>query len=100
MADIQFKREHPFALDEARKRLERSIDKTAESFGLRFQWNGKVCNFEGPARGYVAVKDDTVEMALNLGFAARLFKSTIERTIIEEIDRALACETPEQDKGL
>ncbi len=92
MADIQFKRGHPFALDEARRRVERSINKTAGSFGLRFQWKGEVCNFEGPARGYVAVKDDTVEMAINLGFAARLLKSTIEKTIIEELGCALACE--------
>jgi hypothetical protein len=49
-----------------------------------------VCNFEGPARGYIAVKDNTVEMAVNLGFAASLLKSAIERTIIEEIDQALA----------
>jgi hypothetical protein len=49
-----------------------------------------VCNFEGPATGYIAVKADTVETAVNLGFAARLLKSTIERTIREEIDQALA----------
>ncbi len=90
MADIQLKRTHAFAREEAKRRIEPSINKTAESFGLRFQWNGDVCNFEGPARGYIAVKDDTVEMAANLGFAARLLKSTIERTIREEIDQALA----------
>ena len=53
-----------------KRRIEPSVNKTAKSFGLRFQWNGDVCNFEGPARGYIVVKDDTVEMAANLGFAA------------------------------
>ena len=90
MADIQFKRKHPYSRDEAKRRIEPSIDKTAKSFGLRFQWNGDVCNFEGQAKGHIVVKDDTVEMAANLGFAARLLKSTIERTIREEIDRTLA----------
>jgi len=90
MADIQLKWKHPYARDKARRRIEPSIAKTAKSFGLRFQWNGNVCNFEGPARGHIVVKDDAVEMAANLGFAARLLKSTIERTIREEIDRALA----------
>ena len=90
MADIQFKRRHPYSRDEAKRRIEPSVNKTAKSFGLRFQWNGAVCNFEGPATGYIAVKDDTVEMEANLGFAARLLKSTIERTIREEIDQALA----------
>ncbi len=90
MADIQFKWKHPYARDEAKRRIEPSIAETAESFGLRLQWNGNVCNFEGPARGHIIVKDDTVEMAANLGFAARLLKSTIERKIREEIDRALA----------
>ena len=90
MADIQLKWKHPYSRDKAKRRIEPSIAKTAESFGLRFQWNGDVCIFEGAARGHIVVKDDTVEMAANLGFAARLLKSTIERTIKEEIDRALA----------
>ncbi|MEA1900394.1 MAG: polyhydroxyalkanoic acid system family protein [Thermodesulfobacteriota bacterium] len=90
MADIQFKRRYPYSRDEAKRRIEPSIDKTAKSFGLRFQWNENVCDFEGPARGHIVVKDDTVEMAANLGFAARLIKSTIEKTIKKEIDRALA----------
>ncbi len=90
MTDIQLKWKHPYARDEAKRRIEPSVAETAKSFGLRFQWNGNVCNFEGPARGYIVVKDDAVEMAANLGFAARLLKSTIERTIREEIDRALA----------
>ena len=90
MADIQFKWKHPYAQDEAKIRIEPSIAETAKSFGLRLQWNGNVCNFEGPASGHIAVKDDTVEMAATLGFAARLIKSTIERTIKEEIDQALA----------
>lgn len=90
MADIQLKWRHPYSCDEAKRRIEPSVNKTAKSFGLRLQWNGNVCNFEGPARGHIAVKDDTVEMAANLGFAARLIKSTIEKTIKEEIDRALA----------
>ena len=90
MADIQLKRRHPYSRDEAKRRIEPSVNKTAKSFGLRFQWNGGVCNFEGPATVYIAARADTVEMAANLGFAARLLKSTIERTIREEIDRALA----------
>jgi putative polyhydroxyalkanoate system protein len=90
MADIRLKRTHPYSRDEAKRRIEPSIDKTAESFGLTFQWNGDVCYFEGQASGYIAVKNYAVEMAVNLGFAARLLKSTIERTIIEEIDQVLA----------
>ena len=90
MADIQFKCKHSYSCDEAKRRIEPSIDKTIKSFGLRFQWNGNVCNFEGPATGYIVVKDDTVEMTANLGFAARLIKSTIERKIKEEIYRSLA----------
>ena len=90
MADIQLKRRHTYSRDEAKRRIEPSIAETAESFGLRFRWNGNVCNFEGPAKGYIVVKDDSVEMAANLGFAAMLIKSTIERTIREEIDHALA----------
>ena len=89
MTDIQLKWNHPYACDEAKRRLEPSIAETAKSFGLRFQWNENVCNFEGTATGYIVVKDDTVEIAANLGFAAGLIKSTIERTIKEEIDRAL-----------
>ena len=90
MADIQLKYKHPYACDEAKRRTELSVNKMAKSFGLRFQWNGDVCNFEGQARGYIVVKDDSVEMEANLGFAARLLKSTIEKTIREEIDRTLA----------
>ncbi len=90
MADIQLKCKHSYSRDETKRRIEPSIAETAESFGLRFQWNGDVCNFEGPARGHIVVKDDTVEMAANLGFAAMLIKSTIERAIREEINRALA----------
>ena len=90
MADIQLKRGHPYSRDEAKRRIEPAINKTAKSFGLGSQWDGYVCNFEGPAKGYIAVKDDTVEMTANLGFTARLLKSVIERTISEEIDQALA----------
>ncbi len=90
MADIQFKWKHPYDCHEAKRRIEPSVNKTVKSFGLRFQWNGDVCNFEGPARGHIAVKNDTVEMTANLGFAARLIKPVIEKRIREEIDRALA----------
>ena len=89
MADIELKRTHRFDRDEAKRRIEPFIKKTADSLRLRFQWNGDVCNFEGPARGYIAVKDHSVEMAVNLGFAAKLLKAGIERTIREEIDQAL-----------
>ncbi len=90
MADIQLNWKHSYSCDKAKRRIEPSIAETAESFGLRFQWNRNVCNFEGPARGHIAVKDDTIEMAVNLGFAARLIKSTIERTIREKIAHALS----------
>ncbi|MDL1967905.1 MAG: polyhydroxyalkanoic acid system family protein [Deltaproteobacteria bacterium] len=90
MADIQFKWKHPYTRAEAKRRIKPSIAETAKSFGLKLQWNGDLCNFEGPAMGHVIVKDDAVEMEANLGFAARLIKSTIERTISEEIDRVLA----------
>ena len=90
MADIQLKRRHPYSRDEAKRRIKLSVNNTAKSFGLRFQWNGDVCNFEGPASGHIAVKDDTIEIAANLGFAARLLKSTIEMTIRKEIDHGLA----------
>ena len=79
MTDIQLKWKHPYTCDEAKRRIEPSIDKTAKSFGLRVQWSRDVCNIEGPAKGHMVVKDDTVEMAVNLGFAARLIKSVIEK---------------------
>ncbi len=90
MADIQIEIGHPYTRYEAKRRIKPSVQKTGTSFGLRLRWNGDICNFRGPARGYIAVKDDSVEIAADLGFAAMLFRSTIEKRIRKRLYQALA----------
>lgn len=89
MADIQLRWKHSHTRDEVKRRIEPFVNKAADSFDLRFQWNGDVCNFEGQATGHIVLRDNAVEMAANLGFAASLIKSTIERTIREGLDQVL-----------
>jgi len=90
VAVIRIARRHGHGLEEARRRITPVIRRTADSYGLRFHWEGDVCLFHGPATGRIAVGEDTVEMDVRLGLAAGLFRASIEREIREALDSALA----------
>ncbi|MDL1977518.1 MAG: hypothetical protein BA868_06800 [Desulfobacterales bacterium C00003106] len=90
MADIQIEIGHSYTRYEAKRRIKPSVQKAATSFGLRLRWNGDICKFQGPARGYIAIKDDSVEMAADLGFVAMIFRTTIEKRIRKKLYQALA----------
>ncbi len=81
MADISLKLNHQFGLEEAKKRIEEALEKTAPKFGLKTNWEGDTCKVSGPVSGSVCVTDKTVEVDVKLGFAMGLMKGKIEDAI-------------------
>jgi putative polyhydroxyalkanoate system protein len=90
MADIKLSREHGHGKAAARERCERLVDKMKDNLGLKVEWDGDTCKFSGPAKGTLVVGEKTVDIEVNLGFAAKIMKGKIEEKVNEGLNRALA----------
>ena len=89
MPDIRFHRLHASSPPHVKKRLEPHIREIAKSYGLLIKWVEHVCYFDGPARGYLRVMDDSVPLLANFSPTALLFKTSIEQSIRRTLDKAL-----------
>lgn len=89
MADIRLYRKHASSRPEVKERLTPYIDSIAKSYGLRIKWMENVCYFDGPARGYLKVMDDSILLLANFIPTARFFKAAIKQGLIENLDNAL-----------
>lgn len=90
MTDIKISRPHSFGKAGARARVESFLDKVPEMGGLKWTWNGDVCNFSGPASGQLVVGESNIDIEVKLGFAAKLLKGKIEARLQEGIEKALS----------
>lgn len=90
MADIRFQKKHTLTTSEAKERIGPVIEKTAREYGLRYRWEGDVCYFKGPAKGYVAVREDSIIMAAKLSLMAKLLKSSIRSQVQDELEKVLS----------
>ena len=90
MADIKVTRAHEYGKAGAKERCEKLFEKLGDNLGLKVAWDGDTCNFSGPAKGALVVNEKSVDIEVNLGFAAKLMKGKIEQKLNEYVDRALA----------
>jgi len=89
MADIKVTRAHAHGKEGARERCARMLDKMKDGVGLKLTWDGDTCRFTGPAEGTLVVNDESVDVEVKLGFAAKIMKGKIEQRLNEGLDKAL-----------
>ena len=90
MADISLKLKHNLECEEAKRRIQKKIDKSAGDFKLRMCWDNNVCHLSGPATGNIRIGENTVEVELKLGLAAKMFRSTIESKLEHSLKNILS----------
>lgn len=89
MADIDITKNHTLGKEGARTAANGVIDRMKSSMGLQGAWNGDVYDFSKPAKGKFTVTDTTVRVEIELGFAMRMMKGTIEERVRGELDKSL-----------
>ncbi len=99
MSRIVIEKRHALDVDEAWRRVVPIIEETARSYGLDVTWEDGRCFFTGPATGHVNVSEESVRLDARLGFAALLFRSTIERQVREGLEKALSDLDDDRDLG-
>ena len=100
MPSIKLSVPHKLGADEAKKRITKLISDTKEKFGgqvsdVRESWNGNRGDFGFKAMGFdvsgnLQVQPATVDIEINLPFAALLFKSKVENEISTKAKELLA----------
>jgi len=88
--DIQIKKIHNFHPDELKAKIEPFICETAKNYGLKYNWVGNVCKFEGQASGNLIIDEKMIHLNARLTFAAKMFKGMIEKNINDMVEKALA----------
>lgn len=91
MADIEVKRTHSMAKDEARKAAEEIAQSLQEKLDVRYHWDGDHLRFSRKgAEGFLRVGDDDLEIQIKLGLMFKPLRGTIERRIVEYLDREVS----------
>src|SRR5688572_10177248 len=100
MPSIKLSLPHKLGADEAKKRITNLINETKEKFGnqvcnVRESWNGNRGDFGFKAMGFdvtgnLLVHPATVDVEINLPFAALPFKGKIERDLSTRAKALLA----------
>lgn len=86
MAKIQLSHPNPFSVEEAKKIVTEVFLPYKSQFGLNSDWNGDILVVSGKgAEGKVSVSVSSIDLQLELGFAASMFKGKIESGIRSEI---------------
>lgn len=89
MADIEISRTNPVSKEEAITRIQDMTQKMEERMGIKVAWAGAKCTFSGLAKGDICVSDDTIDINVKLGLAAKLIKGKIAAGIEKGLDKAL-----------
>jgi len=90
MAKISIVRPHTLGIAGARQAIERVGEDLAAKHQINHAWHGDTLKVQrSGVDGSLEVLEDAVRIDLNLGFAASLFKGTIEQAIQAELDRQL-----------
>lgn len=86
MADMEIRRPHSKAHDEAKKLAEGVAKNMQEEFGMNYEWVGDVINFSrSGVSGTLAVAKDEIVVQAKLGFLL----SALKPKIISEVNRFL-----------
>jgi putative polyhydroxyalkanoate system protein len=91
MATIHIKRSHSLPRDVARAQVEKIARELKARLKADYAWDGDSLKFNrAGASGAIVLGDGYIDLRLKLGLALSPMKGTIEKTILERIDDALA----------
>lgn len=90
MAAIDITRNHTLGKEEAKNRANAMLDKLKDKMGIKGAWAGDTFNVTAPVTGTFKVTDTNVRIELELSFAMKLMKGTIEEKVKESLEKALS----------
>lgn len=92
MADIAKSKNHNLDIESIKKRVEKAAGDIAKKMGIKYTWNGNVCDLSGSGikNGKITVTDTAVSIELNLGIMAKMMKPVIEKEIEAKISEIVA----------
>jgi putative polyhydroxyalkanoate system protein len=90
MAHISIHRKHHLGLEEARTQVEKIAESLKEKLNSEYSWKDDTLHFKrSGANGSIAVSKDSIDLEITLGLTLRPLKGMIEKTIYENLDKAL-----------
>lgn len=89
VADIQLTHPHALGKHVAQQKAAQALAKVKAQTGLDGTWKDDVFTAAKPVKGTLSVTDTEVRVQIDLGFALRLLKTTIEKELKRELRAAL-----------
>lgn len=89
MASVKISHPHHLSIDEAKRRITAAFGAYSAKYNLHQRWEGNRLLVSGPADGHADVGATSVEVALELGVGASLFKRKIAAAIENELEKHL-----------
>jgi putative polyhydroxyalkanoate system protein len=84
---MRISRSHTLGLEEARTRLDGLADELGRELSLTYQWRGDKLEFRGRGvDGHIGVTHSSVDIAVKLGLALKLFETRIRSAIETALD--------------
>lgn len=96
MPRIRYSQQHSLETEEARRRLQRLMDRFGQRFGFRTSWVGtRAADVKGRGvSGSMTLGDGEVLIDLNISLLLTPFKSRIEQGIASQVEQALGPRSP------
>jgi len=90
MANIHIKRKHNLSRDKAKAIIEKLAEDLKGKLGAAYHWEGDSLRFQrSGASGFIQVKEDEVEVNVQLGMLLTPMRGVIESSINQGFDSAL-----------
>lgn len=87
MSHIDIRHAHSLPPTQARKAIEEVAAKLAERFGMDYDWDGDILNFNrSGVDGHIALEPDQLHVTAKLGFLLAAMKGPIEQEIRRILD--------------
>ena len=87
MSNIDIRHAHSLQPEQARKAVQEVADKLADRFGMAYNWNGDVLDFNrSGVDGHIAVAPEELHVTAKLGFLLSTMKGPIEAEIRRVLD--------------
>jgi putative polyhydroxyalkanoate system protein len=95
MSEIDIRRRHRLAHEDARRLAEQVARRLGREFQLRYRWDGDVLRFQRDGvQGTLTVQSQELRLHARLGLLLSLAGPAIERAIHAHLDQALASADP------
>jgi len=87
---MRIQREHGLGKDEARRRVGEIAEELCSKYGLTSSWAGDEMLIKGSGiNGCIAVREQSVDVEVKLGFALSMMSSTIRTSIESALEEHL-----------